>query len=149
MEKRIIKRIGDNNDDVSLHVLLLAVDHDQISVVLLTPVSGRTPPRLVLVVVVLNICLISIIAMVYQDHHGNNDHHDHHNHDDLDDCGEDLKAGSALVPSSSYNRINLVSYHWYHDHDDDRDDCHENLIAGSTKLLPVVATNRWSGKWSL
>ena len=61
MEKRIIKRIGDNNDDVSLHVLLLAVDHDQISVVLQTPVSGRTPPRLVLVVVVLNIRLISTI----------------------------------------------------------------------------------------
>ena len=43
----------DDDDGDILHVLLVAVDNDQISVILLTAISCRTPPCLVLVVVVL------------------------------------------------------------------------------------------------
>ena len=46
---------GDYDDDDGdiLHVLLVAVDNDQISVILHTAIPGRTPTCLVLVVVVL------------------------------------------------------------------------------------------------
>ena len=46
---------GDYDDDDGdiLHVLFVAVDNDQISVILHTAIPGRTPTCLVLVVVVL------------------------------------------------------------------------------------------------
>ena len=61
--KNYCKRMFCDDNDVKLHVLLNAVDNDQISVVLLTAIPGRTPSCLVLVVVVLT-SLILRTAMI-------------------------------------------------------------------------------------